>query len=179
MVVVILGIAGALVIPSMSQTGVLRVQAAVRAIVADITYLQGEAVAYQGRRVIWFGKVAERQGGAWTFVDGNGYTLAEVNGPTLNLELDFLPDPDNPSAPYSRNFDEDRYGGATIGLVDFNGGALLIFDELGGPVEQLDGPDPGDGGTVTIDGQGSQWLVAVQAYTGRVTVTKTADLGGG
>lgn len=176
-VVVLLGIAGALVIPSMSQASVLRVQSTVRTVVADITYLQGEAMAYQGRRAIWFGKVAvfDADAGAWTYEDGNGYTMCEVRGAALNLATDALPDPDNLTRPLSRNFDDARYAGARIQGVDFNGGSLLIFDELGGPVLELDGPDPGAGGSLEVIGSGSTFRVDVQPYTGRVTVTQTAD----
>jgi len=177
-VVVLLGIAGALVIPSMAQTGVLRVQAAVRTIVADITYIQGEAVAYQARRAIWFGKVAQWSSAtsSWNFVDGNGYVLAEVNGPTLDLNIDHMVDPSDPSTPYFRNFDMDKYGGSVISAAAFDGNALLIFDELGGPVADLSGPNPSVGGSVTIDGSGATFVLQVESYTGRVTVTKTADI---
>lgn len=177
-VVVLLGIAGALVIPSMSQVGVLRVQSTVRTVVADITYLQGEAMAYQSRRAIWFGKVARYNASsrAYEFVDGNGYTLAEVTGATLNLSLHAVPDPDFPSRPLSRDFDKPEYAGARLQNFSFNGGALLIFDELGGPVSELDGPDPGTGGNLEITGSGSVFRVDVEPYTGRVRVTKTADI---
>lgn len=177
LVVAILGIAGVLVIPSMTQTGVLRVQAAVRTVVADITFLQSDAVAFQARRVIMFGVVPRRNPDtlAWEFVAGNGYTLAEVSGAELDLETDALPDPDEPSKPYGRNFDLPEYGGAQLAEPAFNGEALLIFDELGGPVAELDGPDPGNGGTFKISGSGSTFLVTVQAYTGRVRVTRTED----
>lgn len=177
-VVVVLGIAGAMVIPSMSQTGVLRVQASVRTLVADIAYLQGEAMAFQARRAIWFGKVPQWDGAGsqWTFVDGNGYTMAEVTGPTLNLSTNAMMDPDHPDRPMGRNFNDARFGGAVISSPSFNGGALVIFDELGGTVADLDGPDPGAGGSVMVAGSGATFRVDVQAYTGKVTVTKTQDI---
>ena len=60
--VTVMGIAGALVIPSMSQVGALRGQTAVRTIVADITYAQSEALAHQRRYVIVFGQIVESDG---------------------------------------------------------------------------------------------------------------------
>lgn len=178
-VVVVLGIAGVLVIPSMSQASVLRVQAAVRTLVADISYVQSEAIAFQSRRVIWFGIVPRwlADEGRWDFVEGNGYVMAEVRGPALNLATDFIPDPDKPTRPLARDFSRAEFGGATIASPAFNGEALLIFDELGGPVAELDGPDPGLGGQVVVQGGGSSFRVDVQAYTGRVTVTRTAAPG--
>jgi prepilin-type N-terminal cleavage/methylation domain-containing protein len=177
LVVAILGIAGVLVIPSMSQVGVLRVQAAVRTAVADITYLQSDAVAFQSRRAIMFGVVPRKNAlsGLWEFVNGNGYSLAEVRGPVLDLDTDAIMDPDEPNRPYGRDFDLPEYGGAQLADPAFNGTALLIFDELGGPVAELDGPDPGNGGTFTLRGSGSTFLITVQAYTGRVRVTRTED----
>ncbi|MFN9974149.1 MAG: Tfp pilus assembly protein FimT/FimU, partial [Phycisphaerae bacterium] len=44
-VVTVLGIAGAVAAPAFSQTGVLRVQAALRSIVADISEAQSDALA--------------------------------------------------------------------------------------------------------------------------------------
>ena len=175
-VVVMMGIAASLLIPSMGQTGVLRVQAAVRTIVSDIIYIQGEAVAYQSRRAIWFGKVAKFSAGGWTFVDGNGYVIAEVNGPTLDLAVDFMEEPGKLGRPYSRNFDDAEYGGASIDGATFDGDAILIFDELGGPVATFDGPAASNGGMITVNGSGSSWVIQVEPYTGRVTVTKTADI---
>lgn len=177
-VVTVLGIAGALVIPAMSQTGVLRVQAAVRTLVADLTYIQGEAMALQARRAIWFGKVPEFDTAQkkWIFVDGNGYTLAEVTGPVLNLSVNAMMDPDHPTRPMGRNFNDERFGGAVISDASFNSTALVIFDELGGTVADLDGPDPGTGGSVMVTGSGAIFRVDVQAYTGKVTVVKTQDI---
>lgn len=174
LVVVILGIAGVLVIPSMSQTNVLRVQTAVRTVVSDLTFIQSEAVAFQSRRAVMFGVVPrfDATQDRWVFVEGNGYTLAEVRGPDLDLDTDALQDPDDPSRPFGRDFDDDQYGGATIAEVGFNGGELLIFDELGGPVEELDGPEPGDGGSLEVRGEFASFRVDVQAYTGRIRVTK-------
>lgn len=186
LIVVVLGIAGAMVIPSMAQANVLRVQASVRTLVSDITFLQSDAVAYQARRAVWFGVVPRwnPSSGQWEFVEGNGYSVAEVRGPSLDLATDALPDPDDPTRPFGRDFDLPRYGGAVLSSALFNGGALLIFDELGGPVAELDGPEAGAGGAVTIAsrGEGSAsatvFRVEVQAYTGRVRVTKVQDGGG-
>ena len=53
-VVTILGTAAAIVVPSMGSAGNLRVQTAVREVIADITFAQSDAVAYQTRRAIIF-----------------------------------------------------------------------------------------------------------------------------
>lgn len=173
-IVVVMGILGTLVIPAMAESGTLRVQAAVRSLVADITFIQGDALAYQTRRAMWFGKVPEwdEADQKWVFVDGNGYTVVEVRGSSVDLETDYLPDPEKPSLPFARDFSEERFGGAVIADVDFNDDVLLIFDELGGPVRNLTGPDPGSGGSLRINGPNSTFEVVVEPYTGRVRVTE-------
>lgn len=180
--VAILGIAGALVIPSMTQTGVLRVQAAVRTVVADIAFVQADAMAYQTRRAIWFNRVPRADGGVWTYDVGNGYTVGEVSGASFDLATDALYHPDTPSRPFSRNFSEERFGGARINAVDFEGEELLIFDELGGPVADLTGPAVSVGGTINIQGQGVEYQIGVAPLTGRITIDEvdvSEDGGGG
>ncbi|MEM8836150.1 MAG: prepilin-type N-terminal cleavage/methylation domain-containing protein [Planctomycetota bacterium] len=173
--VAILGLAGALVIPSMSQTDALRIQAGVRQTVADITYVQGDAMAFQQRRAIWFGRVPQLNDdtGVWEFVEGDGYTVADVRGPALDLATDSMFDLSDPTRPMGVDFSEGRYGGAVLGNIDFNETDLLIFDELGGPVAELDGPDPGNGGAVEISNGDVTFEIAVAPFTGRVIVTRT------
>jgi prepilin-type N-terminal cleavage/methylation domain-containing protein len=172
--ITVLGIAGALVIPSMTQTGVLRVQAAVRTLVADITFVQADAIAFQSRRAIWFGKVPRKnpQSGVWEFVDGNGYTVAEVNGPNLDLTTDAMVNPDDQVSPFGRDFAAGAFGQAVIESPSFNSDTLLIFDELGGPVENLTGPEAGEGGSVRIVSPDSEFTITVAPITGRVSVQR-------
>ncbi|MFU8829703.1 MAG: prepilin-type N-terminal cleavage/methylation domain-containing protein [Phycisphaerales bacterium] len=176
--VVVLSIATVLVIPSMGSTGVLRVQSAVRQTVADITFAQSDAMAYQSRRAIWFERVpVDPYATPWTFTVGNGYTLAEINGPLLDLNTHAMFHPDDMAGPYARNFDLDRYGGARITSASFDGDALLIFDELGGPVKGLTTEDSSDGGFVEIvGGTNNQWAfrIHVAPMTGRVSVERVA-----
>lgn len=173
--VVVLGIAGALVIPSMTQTSTLRVQAAVRTVIADITFVQADAIAFQARRAIWFGMVPVRSNGTWTYVEGNGYTVAEVTGPQLDLSTAAMLDPDDNRRPLGRNFSDGRFGGATIESPSFDGAGLLIFDELGGPVRELSGDEAGSGGTVNIASPVATYTVNIAPITGRVTVTRAAE----
>lgn len=172
--ITVLGIAGALVIPSMTQTGALRVQAAVRTLVADITFVQADAIAFQSRRAIWFGMVPQKNAdsGAWEFVAGNGYTVAEVNGPELDLTTDAMIDPDDQVSPLGRNFAVGNFGQAVIESPSFNSESLLIFDELGGPVENLTGPEAGEGGSVQIVSPVAEFTITVAPITGRVGVSR-------
>jgi prepilin-type N-terminal cleavage/methylation domain-containing protein len=177
--VVVLAIAATLVIPSMSQTDILRVQGAVRHTVADITFAQTDAMAYQARRAIWFNRVPNDPDDSWVFGVGNGYTLAEVTGPIMDLSTNAMFHPDEPGEPYSRRFDDGDFGSARIDSSDFDGDELLIFDELGGPVQSLTGEEASAGGRVRITGGvDGQWAydILIAPMTGRVNVVRI-DLG--
>ncbi len=77
-VVTVLGIAGAMVVPAFSQTGTLRVQGAVRMLVADLTMAQSDAIAFQkGRAVVLAPSATD-----------SAYTIAEVNGSNIDLAVD-------------------------------------------------------------------------------------------
>jgi prepilin-type N-terminal cleavage/methylation domain-containing protein len=151
-VVTILGIAGAMVIPEIASTGVLRVQAAVRTIVSDINYIQSDAMARQQARAIIFDTAA------------NTYTLLEVPGAMLNPETDTIRKVD---LNYALKFHDSKLTGANI-----DGDNVLIFDEFGGPITEPGTTTPSAGGTITVSGSGQVYTIAVEAYTGRVTVSK-------
>jgi len=177
-VVMLLGIAGAMVVPSMRNVGVLRIQAAVRTLVADVTFMQSDALAFQSRRVMVFGKVAVQDPatGQWEIVDGDGYTIYAPPPGAASLTPDAMTDvafdPDDPDRPLTRDFDLERYAGAEITDVDINGGTWLIFDELGGPVASVSGDEPGSGGSLRITGPESAFEVLIEPYTGRISVNR-------
>jgi prepilin-type N-terminal cleavage/methylation domain-containing protein len=171
--IVLLGLATALVIPSMSQTGVLRVQSAVRQTVSDIMFAQTDAMAYQQPRAIWFNRTWTGSDSPWTFDVGNGYTVAEVRDGTLDLAVHALVNPETNGDPYAVTFVGRDYGGARIDSADFDGDEVLIFDELGGPVADLSGETPSAGGAIEIvGGENDEWQyrISVAPMTGRVTV---------
>ena len=158
-VVVILGIAASLIIPSMGSAQVLRIQASMRATVADITFAQSDALAYQERRAIFFD------------IPNNHYAVIRVTGAVLDPVNDILHDTTRHSGLMEVDFDEPRFGGARLISADFDGDSTLIFDELGGPVQSLTGDVPGLGGTIRIEGaNGTAWEITVEPYTGRISV---------
>lgn len=162
-VVALLGIAGAMVIPAMGSTGSLRIQAAIRTIVADITVAQSEAVAFQERRALVFN------------VEASSYRVISVPGNTLDPENNTLYDPSRRGGQYIVSFaDEDRYGDARITAASFDGQPALIFDAMGGPIADPGANTPSAGGSITVTGSGQTFIIAVEAFTGRVTVTRQA-----
>ncbi len=151
-VIVLLGIAAAMVAPSIGSTDVLRVQSAVRSVVADITFAQSDALARQQARAIMFD------------VANNKYSIVEVHGSTLHPETDTI---------LTRSLRKvDRNGDSRLTSATFDGTSILVFDELGGTLQAAGSTAPGSGGTITIEGSGGIFTLAVEAYTGRITVTR-------
>lgn len=158
-VVTVLGLAAAMIVPSMGSTGVLRIQSAARQLVADITYAQSDALAYQTRRAV-------------VFLPGeNRYVVCEVNGAIVDPETDAIFSSSHPGDKFDVTIDAEKMGGAQISVANFDGDNVLVFDEMGGPVQAPDSETPSSGGFVQISGSGFVYRVAVEPYTGRVTVT--------
>lgn len=150
-VVTVLGIAGAVAAPAFSQTGVLRVQAALRSIVADISEAQSEALAMQQSRAIVFD------------ANSTSYTVVRVPGSTVDPVADAL---------FTTHVGGSRYGEARFASVSFNGGSTLIFDEMGSPVAAAGSSTPANEGSLEVTGSSQRFRIAVQPYTGRVVVSK-------
>ncbi|MFN0133562.1 MAG: Tfp pilus assembly protein FimT/FimU [Phycisphaerales bacterium] len=153
-VVTLLGIASAVVIPSIGSSDALKIQSAVRAIVADINAAQSDALATQRGRAIVFDTA------------NNKYQIIEVNGAVL--------DPVNDLIREVRLVQGTNGLTGTIAAADFGGTNTLVFDELGGPVTGPGSSTPSAGGTITLSGFGSTFVLTVEAYTGRATVQRTA-----
>lgn len=155
-VIVMLGIASALVVPSLATTNVLRIQAAVRTIVADINFAQSDALARQRGRAVMFD------------IPHNTYSIVEIpaNATTLDPVHNTIYTVDFTN---SRKFDDARITSAV-----FDGTPNLIYDELGGPVTNPSASTPGNGGTIVVTGSGSTFNIIVEPYTGRVTVNRVS-----
>ncbi len=151
-VVTVLGIAGALVVPAMGSTGVLRVQAAVRTIVADLTEAQSDALAYQRPRAVVFDPANGR------------YLVTRVPGATIDPETDTI---------LERVINKgSQFGDSMISGTRFDTENVLIFDEMGGPIARPGESTPAATGTITVTGSGQSFVISVEAYTGRVTVQR-------
>jgi len=153
-VVTILGIAGAMVVPAFSQTGVLRTQAAVRTIVSDITTAQSDALALQVGRAIQFTP------------SGGEYRIAEVRSATVDFNLDLLG---------QTVITGETYGNTTMTAARFGTGTTLYLDEMGSPETSAMSGIPAPAGYVDVEGSGQKYRITVEAYTGRVTVQSIAS----
>ncbi len=160
LVVAILGIMGAILVPSLGDAQVLRVQAAVRTIVSDITFAQTDALGYQARRAIVFD------------VEHNSYSVCEVIDSGGGVTYEPLYYSAGDSGRYIVSFDAKQFDGSVITEAGFDDDTVLIFDELGTPVLTATGATAGAGGSVYVEGNGSTFRIDVSAYTGKVTVNR-------
>jgi prepilin-type N-terminal cleavage/methylation domain-containing protein len=172
-VVTILGLAGALLVPYLSSKGDFDTQAAVRALIADITFAQSDALANQGfRRVHFFD-----DGTGWCLVRVAEEDLAEPFDPAV---ADYVYDPLASNAErgsYIVNLQErQRFSSVRVQTVDLDGGTrALTFDELGGTVGA--GGLPGTGGRIVLTSPQATYQVDVSPVTGKVRVTRLAGAG--
>ncbi len=149
-VVTVLGIAATMVVPAFSQTNTLRLQGAVRMIVADITQAQSDAVALQSPQGLRF------------FADGNNSRY--VLGPIAAGEIDT-----SPGIGSSRKIGGDEFAGAQLKSLNLSDGAVY-FDELGGPVTTAGGHTPAGTQSLLLRTDSQGYKVTIEAFTGRVTV---------
>lgn len=160
--IVVLGIAGALVIPSMSSVHVLRVQASIRAISADIAFAQSDAIAFQRRRAVMFD------------VPNNLYRVVDVPSSAVSAN-NALFKPGGPGGRYVVDLKQERFGGARLVSASFNTTeSYLLFDEQGMPAMSATSDQPGLGGTIVVEGSGQRFNIVVDAFTGRV-ITRRID----
>ncbi|MEO1534398.1 MAG: prepilin-type N-terminal cleavage/methylation domain-containing protein [Planctomycetota bacterium] len=160
-VLVLLGIAAAVVAPSLRGSEPIRVQTAVRAIASDIMFAQSDALAYQQRRAVVFDPAA------------NSYWIAEVTADTVDFDADAMFKIDGPNQRFLVSIDDISGGAAQLISADFDGLEMVIFDELGGPVADLTSETPATGGNLVVGGDdGTRFMLRVEPYTGRVTVER-------
>ena len=150
--VAILGIAGAIVVPSMLKGGTLGVQAAARTVVADLMYAQNDAIAQQSPRRVVFDTT------------GQSYRLTDARGDTLHAS--WLGG-DSGSGNYEVDFtDDQRFLGVELVSADFAGDSVIAFDDLGAPDQ---------GGVVELRYEDRTYRITVASFTGRITVEKVGS----
>jgi prepilin-type N-terminal cleavage/methylation domain-containing protein len=152
MVVTVLGIAATMVVPAFSQTNTLRLQAAVRMIVADITQAQSDAVAMQNGQTITF--------------RADGYTIAPLTGDSIDTARDVV---------VERTIGGEEFGGAQIRNITLNE-SILTFDGMGGPIQEPGSDVAAGTGTLEVFASGQAYRITIEAFTGRVTVTAIENI---
>jgi type II secretory pathway pseudopilin PulG len=171
MVMAVLALAAALLVPQLVGQDSLTVQAAVRLLIADLSFAQTDALANQEYRRVVF------------YENGSGYCLLRVPDENWvtpdSLDdpgVDYVYDPLGGRGQYIVNFFEDeRFEGVEITFADIDGAALIdrpeiTYDTLGGTVRP--GGVPGVGGNLDVSFNDERYRINVAAFTGKLTVSK-------
>lgn len=168
-VVVILGIAAAVIVPQMGTRDDLRVAAAARMVMADLIYAQNRAIATQQKHFVTFDTTSTTK----AYILRRATSLSPVT--LVNVQHPITKD-----ATYGVSFGikNSAMEHVTLGTVSFEGYTTVVFDELGVPMYY----DPGnpttpltplattDGSTIQITSGKFTLTITVQPYTGEITV---------
>lgn len=163
MVVVILGIIAGIIIPQLGSRDDLKLSAAARGIIADLSYAQSQAITTQTKQFVVFGQTQ--------------YSVKKQSGASLQL----ISHPVNPG-----NFTVDYASGTLAGIVisecDFDGQLTIGFDELGSPmayntttkaISTLSAT-----GVIRIQSGDLTLSINIEPYTGEMSVSSASGAGG-
>ena len=169
LVIALLGIAAAMVVPRLVGQDIMTVQAAVRLIMADLSFAQSDALAHQEMRRVHF------------YDDGRGYAIvrgssfADFDDPFDADAADYVEDPLANASDAGRfivDFSEDdRFTGVTIDVVEFDGANRFVtYDALGGTLRAAN--LPGTGGRIELSMNGVRFEITVSPFTGKLSVAQ-------
>jgi type II secretion system protein H len=158
-VVVILGIASAIIIPQLGTRDDLVVSSAARVMMSDLIYAQNQAIATQRRQFVQF--------------VGQQYTIMTRNTDTDPLAAIMHP---ITKESYAYTFGTPQSGLANVSLTstNFGGPTVMGFDELGSPFAYDAGTNTmtplASAGTIVLTAGGFSLTISVEPYTGEITV---------
>jgi prepilin-type N-terminal cleavage/methylation domain-containing protein len=156
-VVVILGIASAIIIPQIGSRDDLNSAAAARVLMSDLMYAQNRAIATQKKHFVAF--------------VGQTYTLESRNTDTSALFTITQPITKDP---YVVTFGQAStpLSNATLGAPSFSGATTIAFDEMGSPYS-YNGTTltpMTTAGTITVTCGAKTLTVSIEPYTGETSV---------
>lgn len=156
-VVVILGIASAIILPQMGGRGDLKAGAAARVVMADLMFAQNRAISRQTPQYIVFDVAAKK----YTLQDGS--PLATITHP-VNQK------------PYEITFGSGGDNGleeTTLVSAEIDSTSILAFDELGAPhsYDSTLGMVPLTTGTIKVSCESFVLTINIEPSTGELSVT--------
>ena len=155
-VVVILGIAAVLAVPTLSNAADIQVRSAANRIAADLDYAKNLAITHQRTYSIVFNP------------SGEAYEIQDESGSPVSNPLtgnDFVVD-------FST---DNRLNRVDLVSADFDSDSsnTMTFDYLGSPYSGTDTTAPLNSGTITLGAAGFTLYVKVEPVTGYVMVEET------
>jgi len=158
MVVVILGIASAIIVPQIGSQDDLRTAAAARLIIADLSYAQNRAIAQQKKHYVRF--------------FGQQYSVCDSTALTA---IDHPLKPAQSSGKYVITFGPGGTNGlekSSIGTVDFASQTIIGFNDLGEPFA-FDGVTETplmSTGTIIVQSGDIPLTIQIEPFTGEASV---------
>lgn len=157
-VVVILGIAAAIVVPQIGGRDDLKLAAAARVLLADLAYAQNQAIVTQRKQYL---KVVDQQ----YFIlsrSSDADTLAQIDHPVL-------------PGKYAVTLNAGRFNGVKLATVNFGGKTIVGFDSLGSPLSYDTSANTSapltSTGTIKLTSGSAEMTIAIEPYTGETSVS--------
>jgi type II secretory pathway pseudopilin PulG len=155
MVVVILGIASAVILPQMSSRDDQRVASAARTLMADLLYAQNRSIAYQTRNYVQFNTATN----TWqVMVDSGGSPGSVITHPITGL-------------PYTNTVGTGALAKVAINSASFDGNTTISFDAMGVPSSWsvAGGNVAMVSGSVVFQAGTNKMTVSISPYSGEIT----------
>ena len=157
-VVVIIGIASAIIIPQLSSRDDLRAASMARAVMADLVYAQNRAVATQRMHYVRFN------------VEAGTYEVLDAMSPEHLINHPVNKTPFRVNVGPARN---DDLALVTLSAVTFDTHPVLAFDELGTPFayDEFAGTATAmNAGSITLRSGEFQMIFTIEPYSGELRV---------
>lgn len=157
-VVVILGIAGAIIVPQMGTRDDLRVAAAARLVMSDLSYAQNRAIAQQKKHYVRF--------------FGQQYSVCDSSA---LVAIDHPLKPAQSSGKYVISFGTNGTTGldqVSVGSVNFASQTIIGFNDLGEPFAfngTVETPLSASG-TIIVQSGAAALTIQIEPFTGEATV---------
>lgn len=153
-VVVILGIASAIIVPQLSSRDDLRCAAAARALMGDLLYAQSRSIALGKMHYVQFNTAT------------NTYQVLDAVNPN-----DVINNPVT-QIPYTVTVGTGNLVHVSIGTASFDGNSTVAFDPMGVPYSWSSsaGPVALSSGTIVFQAGNNKKTVTVGAYSGEIKI---------
>jgi type II secretory pathway pseudopilin PulG len=154
MVVIILGIASAIILPQLASRDDLRCAAAARALMGDLLYAQSRSIARGKMHYVQFSS-----GSYQVMVDNAGSPGAVITNPVTQV-------------PYVVTVGTGNLTNVSVKTANFDGNATVAFDAMGVPYSwsASTGLAVLNAGTVVFKAGTNTKTITVSAYSGQIKV---------
>ena len=162
-VVIIIGITGAIIVPSIGNRDDLKVSAAARVLMADLIYAQNLSITEQRNHYVVFDTVNQR------------YTVRNYQNNTINHPVQKSPYVVQCGTGGTNGFTQVAIESVTfVSQSDGNSYVTIGFDELGTPLSRdgTNAPTAMALGQIVLKCGAHRLRIDIEPYTGQISVTQ-------